>query len=132
MRRLIRGFAGCTYHNVGNLMSWLKCHFIFRTMPLWSGSPTELVVLTRLLVPVPFLMKFNVMIFLLGELIELQSTILPQSKLRIHQKRIPMQIILCFPVVIFTHQVRYSQTSLALQSINFMIIPCIRPGILEF
>ena len=49
-------------------------------MPLLSGSLTELVVLTHLLVPVPFLMRFSVMIFLLEALIELQSTTLLQSK----------------------------------------------------
>ena len=49
-------------------------------MPLLSGSLTELVVSTHLLVPVPFLMKFSVMIFLLEALIGLQSTTLLQSK----------------------------------------------------
>ena len=49
-------------------------------MPLLFGSLTELVVLTRLLEPAQFLMKFNVMIFLLEELIGPLSTTLLQSE----------------------------------------------------
>ena len=49
-------------------------------MSLLSGSLTELVVLTRLLEPVQFLMKFNVMIFPLGEWIGRQSTTLLRSE----------------------------------------------------
>ena len=49
-------------------------------MPLLSGSLTELAVLTHLREPVPFLMKFNVMIFLLEEWIGPLSTTLLQSE----------------------------------------------------
>ena len=45
----------------------VKPVFYFRTKSLLSGSPTELVVLTRLLEPGQFLMKFSV-VFLLGAL----------------------------------------------------------------
>ena len=57
----------------------VKHVFYFRTKSLLSGSPTELVVLTRLLEPGQFLMKFSV-VFLLGALLRLLATTLMQSK----------------------------------------------------
>ena len=65
---------------LAHMMCCLDKYFLFRTMPLLSGSLTELVVLIHLLEPVQFLMRFNVMISLLKVLIRLWSTTLLQSK----------------------------------------------------
>ena len=55
-------------------------------MLLLSGSLTELVVLTHLREPALFLMKFNVMIFLLAELIGPLLIILLQSKYSVESR----------------------------------------------